>query len=426
MENGLMQLDPATERLVWNGMSVDFVTTPAGRIRIGSMPDISKLCRRFGIDAGLVVVPPWQGSMAGDNYTGEEFVLWDCQVSEGQGRIYVGRPGDMAVMYGNLDHTFSWFFDPSCTRVEKKGWLSRWFRKTTVENQYTTGDVTIFFDRDCIRILDRGRVVYDGGELDPFNGDGVVEDVLGTVAPDRARRREMEITPVGTGNGFTGTVSSCLVRFGKRVLWIDPGGYPAHTLASRKVHWDDITDLFITHNHEDHVQGISACLSRAAALNRPLHLITAKPVYDVLRQQFLGLFPDFDGLVRFTPVVPGRPLVLGGMELATRWNHHILPYGTLGLKITAGGKTFGFSGDTKLDDTINAVLGREELLPQWFEGCSLVFHEVSFGHPMGVHTHWKEVKKLQGRLDCPVLGYHTAPSDAPPIPLARGGRTYCL
>ena len=110
MENGLKQLDPVTERLVWNGLAVDFVNTSAGRIRMGSMPDISKLCRRYGIDAGLVVVPPWQSSMAGDNYTGEEFVLWDAQVSEGTGRTYVGRPSDVVMMYSNLDHTFSWYF----------------------------------------------------------------------------------------------------------------------------------------------------------------------------------------------------------------------------------------------------------------------------------------------------------------------------
>ena len=182
----------------------------------------------------------------------------------------------------------------------------------------------------------------------------------------------------------------------------------------------------ITHNHEDHVQGISACLSRAAHLNRPLHLITAKSVFKVLRQQFLGLFPDFDRWVRFTPIVPGRPLKLGKMVLNARWNHHILPYGTLGLKVTAGGKTFGFSGDTKLDETINAVLNRDELLPQWFRECSLVFHEVSFDHPMGVHTHWKEVQKLQNVLNCQVLGYHTSAPGQSPLSLAREGKTYCL
>jgi hypothetical protein len=58
-----------------------------------------------------------------------------------------------------------------------------------------------------------------------------------------------------------------------------------------------------------------------------------------------------------------------------------LHYGTLGLKISAGGKTIGFSGDTKFDEKINKFLKRDELLPQWFAYCILIFHEIDFYNP---------------------------------------------
>ncbi len=426
-ENGFKRLDPTLSRMSWNGMAVDFIHTSAGLMRVGSMPDISKFCRRYGITADWVLVPPWQGSMAGDNYTGEEFILWDAQVSQGPGKTYVGPSTDMAVMYGNLDHTFSWFFDDDCLKVVSKPWLDRWFLRQVADSDFRIQDVSISFKRGNIRVVDRDCLVYDRRENSRSGaGDRAVETVLAAVRPDNRLRRDMEIIPVGIGNGFTGTVASCLVGYGTRVIWIDPGGYPAHTLARIGVHWDEVTDIFISHNHEDHVQGFSAALFRARKKARPLHLITAPSIFKVLRQQFIALCPDFDALVRFTPVRPGRVLELDGMEILTRWNHHILPHGTLGLKITAGGRTFGFSGDTKLDETINARLGRQELLPQWFGGCDLVFHEVSFDHPLGVHTYWKEVKKLGDILDCPVLGYHTDQKVDRPIPLAEEGKTYCL
>ncbi|MBT4024284.1 hypothetical protein, partial [Desulfobacula sp.] len=149
-------------------------------------------------------------------------------------------------------------------------------------------------------------------------------------------------------------------------------------------------------------------------------------IYEVLENQFTPLCPDFSQLIRLIPIVPGKKLSLDSIDVECRWNHHFLPYGTLGLKFTGGGKSFGFSGDTKFDDRINDLVGREELLPQWFAACDLVFHEVDFDNPNSVHTHWKSLEKLIESVPGQVLGYHTPFLANAPLPLVEQGKTYSL
>ncbi|MCF8077618.1 MAG: MBL fold metallo-hydrolase [Desulfotignum sp.] len=423
----LTPLSTEAKRIAYGGMHVDLVKTSQGTVRIGSMPDISKFLNFYGFREEIVMVPDWQVSMAGDNHTGEEFVLWQAQVKGGLCKDYVGRPENVNQMRHNLDETFSYFFDSRRLAIVKKRWLSRWFAPCSACPDWKKGALQIQVAHNTIRVTDHGRIVYDSLEFRPAEDpDEQVETVLASVARDARSRQDLEITALGTGNGFVDTVSSCLVRFEKVVMLIDPCGYPAHNLARHGVHWDDVTHILITHNHEDHTQGFSACLNRAEKTATPLRLITAPGIYALLRKQFLPLCPGFDSHVIFIPMVPGTPLSLDYLRIDSRWNHHFLPYGTLGLRISAGGKTLGFSGDTKLDETINAILKRDELTPSWFSSCDLVFHEVDFDNPTGVYTHWKQVEKLQQVISGRVLGYHTPFLANAPLDLVREGKTYSL
>jgi ribonuclease BN (tRNA processing enzyme) len=239
-------------------------------------------------------------------------------------------------------------------------------------------------------------------------------------------RDGLEITPIGCGNGFSGTAANTLIRFGDYSIWIDPCGYPAHTLARHNIHWDDITHFLFTHNHEDHVQGLTACLQRARKRGRRLNLLVADSVFRVLVDLYSPLFPDIKDLVNVHLLTPGTPINLGPVQIESRWNHHILPYGTVGLRISAGGRCFGYSGDTKYDEAINAVLNREELTASWFAPCDLVFHEIEFDNPNSVHSHWKQVELLQKAVPGKVLGYHTAFLENSPFDLVKEGHRYLV
>ncbi|MBU0464971.1 MAG: MBL fold metallo-hydrolase [Proteobacteria bacterium] len=425
--NCLTPLTRNVKRLENCGMYVDLIKTSRGAVRVGSMPDISKFLTLHGFREEIVVVPDWEASMAGDNHTGEEFVLWQAQVKGGIRKHYVGLPGNLEQMHRNLDETFSFFFDPKRISIVKKRWLNNWFSRQIAAPVYKNGPLKISVDKSNIILSDHGQILYDRLEFKPSQSpDTQIEAILSGVSRDLALRQTLEIMAVGTGNGFVGTVASFIVRFDRQVIWIDPCGYPAHNLARHGVHWDDITHILITHNHEDHTQGFSACMKRAEYTKTPLNLITAPSIYGLLKKQFTPLFPKFNTLVNFMPLCPGTLLNLGSIQLNCRWNHHFLPYGTLGLRISAGGKTLGFSGDTKLDETINGIIKRDELLPQWFAPCDLVFHEVDFDNPGSVHTHWKQVEKLRHAIPGQVLGYHTPCLANAPLPLVQEGKIYYL
>jgi len=425
--NRLTKMTDQVKRIEHCGMYVDLVATSRGTVRVGSMPDIAKFLSHHGFREEIVVVQDWEASMAGDNRTGEEFVLWYAQVRGGIQKPYTGSPDNVNQMYRQLDETFSFFFDPQRISIIKKRWLKSWFASKPATPSLVNGPLKIRAEQGNTIISDQGQILYDRLEFSPLvTPNQEINSLLSELTRDQCPRDCLEVTPIGTGNGFTGTAANVIVRFGKYVIWIDPCGYPAHTLARHEIHWDDITHIIITHNHEDHIQGFSACLKRAEYTGVRLNLLTSKAAYALLKKHFTPLCPDFKTLVDVAFLAPGIPLDLGPVRIESRWNHHFLPYGTLGLKISAGGKSFGYSGDTKFDETINEILNREELTPQWFTPCDLVFHEIDFDNPAGVHSHWKQVEALQRAIPGQVLGYHTPFLDNAPLPLAREGQTYYL
>lgn len=423
----LQELNRKILRLENGAMHVDFARTSRGLLRIGSMPDIAKLMVRFGLQENAVIVPDWTVSQAGDNYTGEEFVQWHAQVNGSPQRDYIGTLKNTEIVYQNLYAIFSYYFDRKKLTIIRKDWLNRWFKKKGVDDSYESGSLKILFRQGNIVIIDEGQVVYN---LMDYNSsiykEGLIEEVLAKVPRDSHLRDHLEVTAVGSGNGFFETTSSFLVRFRSRVLWIDPCAQPAHSLAKIGVHWDDVTDVVITHNHEDHILGFPACLKRKIDRKEKLKLITTRKIYEILKKQFLPVFTEMDKWIDFIEVAPGKALKLDGIKILTRWNHHFLPYGTLGIKINAGDRTWGLSGDTKFDTTINRILKRAELTESWFADCDLVFHEVDFENPGGVHTYWKEVDKLRKGISGKVYVYHTGGKENPPIPIAQEGSIYNL
>lgn len=423
----LTELAKGVRRLSYGGMSVDLVATSKGIIRLGSMPDIAKFLVEHDIHEEMVVVPHWQSSLAGDNRCGEEFILWHGNFLGRRAKKYLGLPHNVLALAHHLGRIFPYFFDEKGLEIVHKKWLANWFIPVFADPLYRDGDLKLDFTGQNILIYQGGQLVYDYLALAAAeNTDEDIQALLASVARDGRFCKDLEIQAIGCGNGFYGTVANSIVRFNDTVIWIDPCGYPAHTLARHGLHWDDITHYLFTHNHEDHVQGFSACIARAKKLQKKIKILAAKPVFDLLMELYQPLYPDLASLTRLMPLIPGVELELDGMKIESRLNHHILPYGTLGLKISAGGSCLGYSGDTKYDEKINAILQRKELSASWFAPCDLIFHEIDFDNPEGVHTHWQQVARLQSQVSGRVLGYHSKNPPLPPFALAREGRCYRL
>lgn len=423
----LTSLSNQVQRIEYCDMHVDIVTTPSEVIRVGGMPDIVKFLEEHGIHEDIVVVPDWEVSMAGDNRTGEEFILWKAEIAEAPPKKYVGERHNVEQLHHHLDQTFPYFFDEARVSVVRTQWLDKWFHLHVAQPEFKQGSLTIRCEDGNVVISDQSNFIYNRDSLKP-NTDvsGNIESMLDKLTSDNAPRTAMEIMPIGCGNGFHGTPANTIIRYEDHVVWIDPCGYPAQTLARHNVHWDDITHFLFTHNHEDHVQGFTACVQRAHHLGRKINLLVTDNTFELLDKLYSPLFPNLSDHVNKCSLNPGTPFDLGSMKIESRWNHHILPYGTIGLRFTAGNKCFGYSGDTKFDTTLNTLLNRKELTADWFASCDLVFHEIDFDNPNSVHTHWKQVELLQQEISGVVLGYHTSSQESRPFPLAKEGYRYIL
>jgi len=423
----LTALTDRVRRIDYCGIHVDIVATSKGLVRIGSIPDIAKFLAEHGIREEIVVLPDWEVSLAGDNRTGEEFVLWHGQSRKELAKKYVGQQGNVRQVQHHLGRIFPYFFDEKHLSIARTNWLASLFHPNIASPSYCNGGLEIQCSDSNIVISDEGRVIYEKlGFGVVANPDDEIEALLASVPEDKRQRDCLEVIPIGCGNGFYGTAANTIVRFDKHVIWIDPCGYPAHSLARCNVHLDDVTHLLFTHNHEDHVQGFTACLQRARIQKRRLNLLALDTVFCLLKELYAPLFPDLEDHVSVTPLRPGIPLNIGPIVIESRLNHHILPYGTVGLKISANGKSFGYSGDTKYDAEINSLLKREELMASWFAPCDLVFHEVEFDNPHSVHSHWKQVAALQRSISGQVLGYHAPYLENSPFQLAQEGSRYLL
>jgi len=423
----LTDLTDRVQRIDYCGRHVDLIATSRGMARIGSMPDIAKFMKEHGLREDIVVLPDWEVSQAGDNRTGEEFILWHAQSRGEQTKEYIGLDHNVKQVKHHLGRIIPYYFDEKRLAIVHQSWLTGWFQPQAINPSYGNGELKIDCRAGNTVISEAGRVIYAARDFAAaWDADEEIESLLASVPADKCQRDCLEIIPIGCGNGFYGTAANTIVRFDKYVLWIDPCGYPAHTLARQGIHWDDVTHVLFTHNHEDHVQGFTACLQRARKHKRRLNLLAPDTVFCLLQELYAPLFPDLDDHVRVTPLLPGTPLNIGPITIESRWNHHILPYGTVGLRISANGKSFGYSGDTKYDAEINSLLKREELMPSWFEPCELIFHEIEFDTPHSVHTHWEQVADLQQAISGRVLGYHAPHLANSPFELVQEGRRYLL
>lgn len=419
--NGIVKVSEDWFRIGNTSIFVDIVYTSIGIIRIGSMPDIYKFLRKYGIEEHIIIVPDWYVSQGGDNRTGEEFCLWSSTLFHKYPRIFVGKKSNVDKLYRNLDMVFSYYFDSSMTRVIKKRWLNKLFIRAELKNEtvYNKDNVEIKFEDEKIIIIDNNKVKYES--IPDFSeSDMFIEKILSLIPRFKKSSTSMEVTVVGNGNGYIGTTSSFVFKLGEYMLWIDPCAQPAFSLGKVGIHWDDVSHILITHNHEDHILGFTACLKRAIDKRKKIKLITAPTIYKILLKQFNTLFPNIEKYIEFISLTPDKSITLGDSKIEARWNHHIIPYGTLGIKVSRKGSCCGFSGDTKYDEKIIASLKRKELEPKWFESCDVVFHEVDFESSKTVHTNYKELLKLEKNMNAELFVYHTDSSKV------RGGLNMAL
>ena len=207
---------------------------------------------------------------------------------------------------------------------------------------------------------------------------------------------------LGVGDAFT------RLHYGASALIEAPEGYvlldcpdPIHRVVHEGVTrhgWEvDVTvidDIILTHLHGDHCNGLESLgftgwVDRKRGARRaPPRLHTTKPVADRLWQR---LSPAMDTLIGVDRPVrlddyfdvrilePGKAATIAGLKVRCRYTTHHIP--TIGLLISNGVSTLGWSGDTLF----------EQAHIEWLSEADLIVHETN--HPPA-HTRIEELNAL--------------------------------
>ncbi len=198
----------------------------------------------------------------------------------------------------------------------------------------------------------------------------------------------MKVTALGVGDAFSARwYSTCLLveHEGTRLLIDCP--HPIRKVLAEADCGVDLPDLdavVLTHLHADHCSGLEGLGFFAFfVMGRPLPLLAhpgvstrlwerLAPGLDTLRRD-LDSPPTQHGLPEYFALEQlsvAEPVRFGPFSIEARWTKHHIP--TTALRITAGGRSLGYSADTAFDP---------ELI-QWLAEADLLIHETN----LGTHT----------------------------------------
>lgn len=238
---------------------------------------------------------------------------------------------------------------------------------------------------------------------------------------------------LGVGDAFTKHHfgSSALVesKSGKRVLIDCPD--PIHRVlheAGAKAGWaidaGAIDDIILTHLHGDHCNGVESLgfwgyMQRMQGLRRtPPRLHTTR---EVAARLWDRLAPAMDLLIGMERAVrlddyfdlrivePGKEHEIAGLTVRCRFTTHHLP--TIGLLLTEGRTTLGWSGDTRF----------ERAHVDWLDEAGLIVHETNYPP---AHTPIEDLNALPERIRKKIRLIHMGddfdPKTTDMVPLTEG------
>lgn len=243
-------------------------------------------------------------------------------------------------------------------------------------------------------------------------------------ATDRPR---FGVTPLGTSHGFdpAGDLTSFVIWLNGKGILVDPSPEALAYLERIGVAPVDLPYVILTHVHADHDGGL---LEKILGGGRTT-VIASDPVFRSFLEKvrvLTGHDVEREGLVTQLSANPGHPVTIdvGGEPalLETRWNLHPIP--TNGFKLSFGGRTFGYSGDTQYDPKLLAGLrDAGKLAPAQFDDLmhffwspdgtpkvDLLYHEA--GIPP-IHTDKETLRALPEAMRSRTFLVHIADREVP-------------
>lgn len=206
----------------------------------------------------------------------------------------------------------------------------------------------------------------------------------------------MKITCLGTGCPEPNprrASSGYLVEIGGDVILMDCGGGVFDRLIQSGRKPSDITHLFFTHLHSDHMMDYARLVHAAwDEGGAPIKVFGPKPIAAITEKLFGkegvfatdliartenpgsqevwiergGTLPRAWPAPEITEIAPGYAFAAEGWTLATCNAPHAQPQLTsMAFRLEAGGKSFVYSGDSALSDDVERLAQDADLLIHW-------------------------------------------------------------
>ena len=191
----------------------------------------------------------------------------------------------------------------------------------------------------------------------------------------------MQILPLGTGDAFARdrySTAFVIEAEGARLLVDCP--HPIRKMlgeADSSLDVGDLDGLLLTHLHGDHASGVEGfAFASHFGLQRPVQLLThpsvAEPLWgrhlEVSMSTLIGRPPMvFADYFTLHALQPEEPLQFGPFTVEVRATLHHIP--TWAFRVSAGGRTVGYSADTAWVPE----------LFEWLCEADLVIHETNLG-----------------------------------------------
>jgi ribonuclease BN (tRNA processing enzyme) len=231
--------------------------------------------------------------------------------------------------------------------------------------------------------------------------DAVISTTRMQESPNGSAR--VHITFLGTGDAFASHgrfQSGYLIETGGCHVLMEAGPTVLCSMKRMGVAPSDLDLILISHLHGDHFGGLPFLILEylwESPRHKPLKIAGPGHLKQRTWKLFNTMFPfssgDLDRVRRnleFIELEPDRKVRLGQVGVESLRVPHMKRDLCLALKVTVGGKTIAFSGDTGwVDDLVGFVAGADLFL------CECTY----FDNPLGVHLSYPLLESKRGIFD---------------------------
>ena len=180
---------------------------------------------------------------------------------------------------------------------------------------------------------------------------------------------DLRLTFIGSGNAFSPGGLCCNGFVVNERFLFDAPPQALSSLNHIGIDANDLEAVIVSHHHGDHFLGLPFLLLHWKWKGRTAPVVVVGPpeterlARDIAEKVFPGVLDGVGYDLRFEELQPGRLTSVDGLALkAVEVEHDDGLVMSLGYSCTVGGRSFGYTGDTRMCDAVLEMARSQEVL----------------------------------------------------------------